>query len=716
MNIRTLIIAAAMTPCILTGCGRAPGPRTDPTPPVQATIDWLALDDLLPRDGWALASGWLTHASAGPAPRFLPSIAFDAPWDSLAIAGFDTLHANEQAWRRDAAAEFVQKAFIGVVNAAYPLRGGRSALRFGDERVFFKSLVFNRVLRGLHTAVGTDPTSADAWFHLAYFSGVVGDRHSAQIARARFLDLTTGVEPMIGPIADRRARAVLDEGWDLRDGGLYQECLAWLDAHEADLAAGRCSTRFALEPTVEADLVRGLCHAELGDHLATRTIQARLPAMPVRVRTRHRSNDDLKLWLHAWLDLRTGDHDLAAWRLGRRYYVRRPAALGWRFYQDLGQIAAELGDADLATRFWALAYNDRSYKFLFPQSIHRVPDTGEPDADLVYLQAYRTYFLVGSLWSFASQRTAVALLAGPADRPLMRRQAYDALDACIRRGIQEGPARMRRARLLLQDGRWDDARADLESVAVARLTGGSTPADLAFLTGVAALGTGRLSEALASFEHAVALDQDHARGWQSLAISLAHAGRHDEALAAFDRVERLLPGDGVNHFNRGLLHLQLGQADAARRDLERAATLLPYNPRIPTLLQAVATGRAVTIDLTPQPVLLVATSEETRHAEDTVQNMARLGLTPNHTTPLQDALARDRERGDTTRALAIARGDVPDGELDELSLLLALTILLDQGAVPPAQAVLARAGTLATAGSPVLEMMRDLIARQQAVR
>lgn len=444
------VVLTAVALVGLTACSRAP------QTPHYTVVDWYKLDRELDKPLVPVRRGWLGHwftmneGWAGPAETFLPTIAFDAAWDSLGEASFLELSAPERAWRQQEAHKLVQLAFLAVADRVYRIRAG---VREDDNY----ARAMTRVLRRLRTAVGTDPTSSEAWFHLAIFSNVVGDRQSASRARHRYLDLTGRIATgeLTFAQAGRRCRLILDEAWDLRDAGLYEECLSWLGDHAPLLRAGSAGET-SLPPATEADLICALCYAERGDLVRARAYLSRLPrislnTMSVDSRAAYwrLTTDDLRLWVHAWLDLRRGFPDLVAWKIGYRIDGVRSLDLMWRFWQDLGQIAAELGDWEIARHYWTVSYWDRPFKSLFPQTAHRPGGMKHPveDAGLPFYQGYRAFFLGGSLWGYALSRTLASQYAEPTERPLLWRQATSSLDACIRRGFQPRAARLLHDRL-----------------------------------------------------------------------------------------------------------------------------------------------------------------------------------------------------------------------------------------------------------------------------
>jgi protein O-GlcNAc transferase len=99
----------------------------------------------------------------------------------------------------------------------------------------------------------------------------------------------------------------------------------------------------------------------------------------------------------------------------------------------------------------------------------------------------------------------------------------------------------------------------------AQLLAGTFPnaADLHNVAGAAAAGIGRWSEALASYDRAVALSPDHGDVHGNRAVALLRLQRFDEALASCDRAIALQPQAAGAHSNRGLVLRQLGRPDEA---------------------------------------------------------------------------------------------------------------------------------------------------------
>lgn len=210
-------------------------------------------------------------------------------------------------------------------------------------------------------------------------------------------------------------------------------------------------------------------------------------------------------------------------------------------------------------------------------------------------------------------------------------------------------------------------------------------------------------------ERSVKLYAEHAEAWQALAVTLAYQGRKEEALAAFAQIEQLQPFNGPNYYNRGLLHLQRDDRPAALADLERAAALMPGDERVTTLLLAVADGAGIIVDLSPQPVRLLAIPGVHEAADDQYVDLSSSGAEEPPPSDLALVLAADRERGDPTLALAIAAGAVPDDDLAADNLLIAVLILLEHDRTDEARAILVRARVLAPDQSAILKRMAELL-------
>ena len=180
--------------------------------------------------------------------------------------------------------------------------------------------------------------------------------------------------------------------------------------------------------------------------------------------------------------------------------------------------------------------------------------------------------------------------------------------------------------------------------------------------GVLRFQRGRVEEAVADFERAVALQPDRADSQASLAKALDRQGRHAEAIAGLDRAIGLEPGRPALYRDRALLRLAATgpgpEPDASGRalaDLDEAIRREP--PR----------SRAMAEDLARQAHLLLGLR---RHGEALVAADSALAIAPDLVEAHRDRVAALLELRRFDEVIgscdaAIARGQ-PSAELHEL--------------------------------------------------
>lgn len=181
----------------------------------------------------------------------------------------------------------------------------------------------------------------------------------------------------------------------------------------------------------------------------------------------------------------------------------------------------------------------------------------------------------------------------------------ESLEAYVRAPNGDGEKRWRRARLLYERGRWDEAAAALRSLLesrprmldahlllgdILRATGQDEAARAAYeaasraatreasrrhVGGLMSLCGRRYAAAADGFRAAARLEPRNAAHWNRLGEARLLAGAHEEALRAFDEALRLRPNDvaALTRSSRALL--AAGRAGAAEERAERAAGLDP---------------------------------------------------------------------------------------------------------------------------------------------
>jgi tetratricopeptide (TPR) repeat protein len=128
----------------------------------------------------------------------------------------------------------------------------------------------------------------------------------------------------------------------------------------------------------------------------------------------------------------------------------------------------------------------------------------------------------------------------------------------------------------------EEALSLLSEVARRQPDVGSVHGDL----GMAQLAAGQLDEALATFTRALRLDRQSAQAHCGLGLAYQQLERWREAAEAFKLTEQLAPENAVGPFNLGLALSALGEKEAARRALVRAAALDPNDEEVREALEA----------------------------------------------------------------------------------------------------------------------------------
>ena len=93
--------------------------------------------------------------------------------------------------------------------------------------------------------------------------------------------------------------------------------------------------------------------------------------------------------------------------------------------------------------------------------------------------------------------------------------------------------------------------------------------------GAALKGQGRLQEALAQFDAAIASNPNYIDAYSNRGVTLQELGRLEEAIANFDKAIKLKPDYAEANSNRGLVMQELGRLDEATASHRRALAINP---------------------------------------------------------------------------------------------------------------------------------------------
>jgi tetratricopeptide (TPR) repeat protein len=84
-----------------------------------------------------------------------------------------------------------------------------------------------------------------------------------------------------------------------------------------------------------------------------------------------------------------------------------------------------------------------------------------------------------------------------------------------------------------------------------------------FLQAVEIIGQDRLTEALALFDQAIALQPNNVNAWSWKGVTLDTMGRPADALPCLEKACQLIPADPTHHFNKAKVEAQLHMPDRA---------------------------------------------------------------------------------------------------------------------------------------------------------
>jgi hypothetical protein len=102
--------------------------------------------------------------------------------------------------------------------------------------------------------------------------------------------------------------------------------------------------------------------------------------------------------------------------------------------------------------------------------------------------------------------------------------------------------------------------------------------------GSEALRQGQVQQALELFQGALAASPDNPKALALLGLAYFRSGGFAEARPVFEQLVKLVPGDASHRLNLGLVHLKLGDAGGAIRELESSRSLDPSRGRAASYL------------------------------------------------------------------------------------------------------------------------------------
>lgn len=187
----------------------------------------------------------------------------------------------------------------------------------------------------------------------------------------------------------------------------------------------------------------------------------------------------------------------------------------------------------------------------------------------------------------------------------------------------------------------------------------SSRADLQLQRGFALFGLGRMPEAIAAFEAAIAAQPDYVEALFALAVALDQVGRSTETLSVCDRITAINPGLPEPHIRRGRILEDTGRLDEAYAAYRSAAAISPDHTDV-------LSGLANTAVAAGHPDEALAAAERLAALLPVrAQSHLLLGATFQRLGRFEDAVASYRRATSLDPGLAVAHANL-GGALVEL--------------------------------------------------
>jgi len=141
------------------------------------------------------------------------------------------------------------------------------------------------------------------------------------------------------------------------------------------------------------------------------------------------------------------------------------------------------------------------------------------------------------------------------------------------RDVQDGQALLASAQAALDQGQYEKAVADFRAALAQRKS-----LEGYFGLGNALTNLGRVDEAIAAYQEALAINPNHIPTLSNLGVAYYQQGRLTEAQNTFRKVLSIDPNDAETHYLLGAALIQAGDLTAAEAELTQALRLKPDLP------------------------------------------------------------------------------------------------------------------------------------------
>ncbi|MDH4215277.1 MAG: tetratricopeptide repeat protein [Gallionella sp.] len=170
---------------------------------------------------------------------------------------------------------------------------------------------------------------------------------------------------------------------------------------------------------------------------------------------------------------------------------------------------------------------------------------------------------------------------------------------------------------------------------------------------------GHLEQAIACYQHAIALDPNHAAAYNNLATALLKFGRLTEADACYRRLLQITPGDADAHNNLGVTFQHMGRLAEAEASYRKSIQVNPEHANAHNNLGAafLKLGRLTEAEASCRYALQI--NPDNADAHNNLGNIFReQGRTSEAETSFRSALQIDPNNADTNNNLGNALKDM----------------------------------------------------------
>lgn len=682
----------------LVGCGAStPTISTKSPPTTDATryIDWNQLDWKFQRHTFASAYMFEQDHPRSSYDIYQKATQYDGPVKPVTLSEFQSLPAKAQNSRRIVAAARLNDAmaFHRIIMRSWEIWLYSRTTAVAQEAFRYEHGLVAHTLQNLETAAGLDPSNPFTWYHLSFFSGLVGDRtrqlealNTGLSALPAYQDNGSSTE-LIG------LRMLLDKSWLLRDTGHFpegQECV-----NDAIRVMAQDDQR-TLDLAREALLLQALLEVDLGDIHQARSLARELeswdlplqktPAQSVtsasvslhKNNLEHIESDFCRQWVWAMTYLKQRDSRQALAYINKQKWVTEfPAHLNYRLWQDMGRIQESFGQWNEAKTSYGFAILYRPFFPFYPmqgaRGLSRV--FGQTSTGYTYYLGYGSMFLAGSYYSFAANRViALEAAQSPAEKSRHGQDAIDALTTCIKQENRLASALALRGRVHYRLDNFTEAEADLHHARQLMKAQGQESSDVVMLLAVLHFDRQDYLGSLDLLSTYQKLKPRDGFGWRLSGLALAHLNRFEEALVAQNHALELDPRAAPGWYNRALVHLQLGEVELARADLKQARKLMPGNKDINRVSMLISADPQTQIHIKSEPIVLgISRRDSLLYRQSSMAATANLAvnLSPGALEKMLKKLELEYETDPTVeQRLLLGRTLIQAGRMPEVQELL----------------------------------------------